>query len=336
MSLDITHIKVLKQLPLRIAVVHGSNCRAVLRSLDTLCIIKALWVDCPMPVSNEPAKCLLASVSKLSVKQIERRLDDLQQLGWLTSHIQRGHDAISWDSLCQKYGIAHKHFYQVPVECILPGQRLYKILVSKVKFEKITECERAYRARVKHNKPLKETLDEVAGNAFNAKAVAYHQLRCFAFEGVLYDDDSRYVLSTHFTSKEEKILRADVQLNYCSWSNLLGFKSRGGYAKLKRGLVKGGFIDTEHRITDLPGHTSRASRKQNRQGFVRFNTQRDVLQLIQCDSIAVLPLKGLTERHEFRKEHTKPSAPANPVISERVRKSWITRKIEQHEAEQAA
>ena len=330
MNPDNPKLRCLKGLPLAIAAQ-----RRLFYELETLCAIKAIWVDRPMPDTTQAAM-QVALLLGLSEKQVHRRITALQQCGWLTTYNRQGHDAISWEKLAEQYKIKHYNFYYIPV----PDPEtttVRKILISKAKQEKISQCERAARMRIKCNDQLREVIEEVAGTSrYGLDAVAHYQLLNFAYEGVLYEDYQQYALSTHYTDKEQKVFRGDTAMNYCTWSNLFGYKSRGGYAKLKRSLQADALITVEHRIQELPGHTTRNSRnnsKNDRAGFVRYDKASGTLQLIQADKITVLPLTGLAQRKAHQVEQQKGAIASGPssIISERVRRSWIKRKIKQHE-----
>lgn len=316
----------------------------MLRLLEALYMIKALWVDCPMPLTSFATQNL-ADALGLSPKQIGRIIPELQAHDLIRTNGNRGHEAISWHDLCKRFDIPHQSFYYIPYQPIgKKGHRLrlWHILYAKLKKEKKDKCANAYHMRVKHNPVIKQVLNEVAGNAYNAKAVAYHQFRCFVTEGALYDNDERYVLNMAFASKDDKILNADFEMNYNTWSKAHGYKSRGALAKMDRKAEALGLITITHRKTQIPGHTTRGARRGNRQGFVQYDAAHNQLWLIKCDARQVLPLKGLTERLEANQLvmdkakagrqaalnelqlHKVPYTPGKH--SAWVRKSWLTRK----------
>ena len=329
-----TKIRVLKGLPLAIA----PN-RRLFYDLETLAAIKTMWIDRPMPAATG-ALLQLAEVLNLSLKQLERptigRIERLLALGWLTFTQGRGYDAISWDSLAATYSIKHIHYYHLPVT---GATTLRKILISKAKLEKLNQCARAYCTRVKCNTSISEVLQEVTGTQptdFNFReTAAYHQLQNFAYPDALYTDAGAYVLSAHYQNKADKVLRADNQLNYLTWSRLFGYKSRGGYAKLKRSLVSDGLITCHHRVYTIPGHSTRESRAHTRMGYVHYNPATRELLLVQCDEITVHPLKGLEQRKAALPSGSGSNNPlhsqVNPETSDRVKRAWITRKSKQNE-----
>lgn len=337
-------VRLLKQLPLAMHV-EGKEQRRLFKLLETLCFIKALWID--EPYRDTPAaQQELATASGRSTKTIGRRIDDLVEQKWLHPRLKAhglrratSYDSISWDALREKYSIKHTHFYHIET---VPGVHLEHIIDSKQDQEKLNQCEHAYHNRIEQNPELKEIIETVAGNAHNAQHVATHQLRNFKFQEILYDADQRYALNLHYTHKEEKKLNADFALNYNRWRKLKGYGSRGGYAYHKRMQQQRGLITITKRIEDLPptppGPTTREERYHTRLGFVRFNKFLQLPQLIQPDLICVLPLKGLQQRAEqgsLIALHS-PAKAVDPVRHAWVIKSWITKRKKQDEAKTAA
>jgi len=318
--------------------IEGKEQRRLFKLLETLCFIKALWVDEPyrdFPASQQE----LATVSGRSTKTIDRRIEALEEQGWLKRRSKFSYDPISWDELREKYKIQHTHFYYIET---VPGVHLEHIIDSKQDQEKLEQCEYAYHNRIKHNPALKEIIETVANDAHIASRVANHQLQCFKFQELLYDSDQRYALNLHYTDKEDKLLNADFALNYRSWSRLKGYGSKGGYAYHKRQQERRGLITITKRVEDLPptppGPTTREERYYTRLGFVQFNKFLQLPQLIQPDLIRVLPLKGLQERNEriMQVAHLVPARAVNPVRREWVLKSWQTKKAKQNEEKTAA
>ena len=307
-----------------------------LRMLEVLYVIKALWVDCPMPNSPQ-AVHQVASALGICTKQVNRIMVQLQQNDLIRSYTDRGHDAISWDELRERYSINHKHFYHIDFKPIgKKGQklRLWHILYTKVVTEKKQQCKHAFKQRVKHNEVIEQVLNEVAGNALDAYAVATHQLRCFVTEGAIYSDEERYVLSTHYMHKDDKILRGDLELNQRTLRKIHGYKGYGSVTYMDRQCQQLGLIVKSKRIDVIPGHTTRGSRRNDRQGFIKYDRVKNELLLIRCSAIEVLPLKGLEERLQKLLPYQKPEPTA--LRSERVKRSHITRKIKKDEAKTAA
>jgi hypothetical protein len=329
-------IRLLKQLPLALA---GPEQGKLFKMLETLCIIKALWVDAPMPLTPE-GKQEIATASNRSTKTIGRRIDELVEIGWLKVRDSLfSADHISWDDLRTHYNIQHTHFYHIET---VPGVRLEYIIDSKQDAEKLSQCEYAYHHKVDRNPELREIIETVASDAHAVSRVANHQLQCFKFQGTLYDADQRYALNLHYTNKTDKLLNADIALNYRSWSKLKGYSSRGGYAKHKRKQQQRGLIAITKRVEDLPnespGPTTRAARYYTRAGFVQFNPEAQVLQLTQPDLIRVLPLKGLQQRFEQGQQLAllHPAKEPDRLRSAWVLKSWETKNKLKDEAKKAA
>ena len=290
-------IKALKGIPLRIAAD-----RELFKLMETLFIIKAMWVDCPMPATPQ-AKQELAAASGRSVRTIQRRLAALQERDLVRCYQLRGYECISWYALAERYGIKHIHFFIIE---LVPGIHLAEILKSKTIQEKLNSCNHAFSCKLRNNAYLAGAVKSVAGSAHNT-AVALHQLNCFETEGVIYNEEERYALSTFYKKKDEKLLRGDLQVNYATLKRMFGYTGCGSIAWLKRKLRHLGLLLINKRERPIRGHSTRSSRI-TRLGFVKRNISDQGeylgLTLIMPDELVILPLKGLQQRHETNKQAT--------------------------------
>lgn len=287
-------LKVLKGLPLACA---GEG-PGFLRALETYCYMKAMWTDKPMPDTPE-ARQQLATESGRSVKTIKRRLARLQELGLITCQLYRGYDACSWDKLRERFGIKHAHFYHIQNKKHI---RLYDILDKKVESEKQKQCSVACNNRVKFNTYIRQSYEEVAGK-FNRLHLAHHQLQLLLNGGQHYPDDFAYIFNTRYRGQyknaDDKKLRGDTALSSRTLTKLYGYKGHGTMAYKKRKWQRLGLCDVFSRRVEVPNgiYTTVEARK-HRLGFMRFDRQKGVLELIMPDLIVDAPIKALDERYE--------------------------------------
>lgn len=273
-----------------------------LRLLETFFLIKAIWVDRPMP--NTPAAVQeLATASKLSTKQIKRRLSGLEQIDFIRAFHGRGYDALNWKALAADFGIKHIHFYHIKNS---EHVKLYHILDAKVDYEKQKECAVAIRNRVRSNPITQEVFQEVAGSRFYPGSLANHQLNYLLTRGMAYSntEDADLVLSTryrghHSDKTKEKILRGDTALSSRTLSRIYNYSGHSAIAYKKRKWQRLGICAVTKRTEPISDglYTSKAARK-HRLGWIRYNNKISSLELVMPDLIEHLPLSSIDHRFE--------------------------------------
>lgn len=288
-------LKLLKGLPMAAA---GRGAK-YMRAIETLCFIKAIWPDEPMP-DTMAAREQLADEMKYSERHIRRRIDQLQQFELCARHSLRGLECISWDKLRELFKIPHEHFYHIKNK---EHVHLYDIIDAKAHFEKEKQCAIAFRNRVNANPLVRNVVNEVAGR-ISCGAVAYHQLNFFLSKGKAYNtEDAEMVLSTRYrakwSDKEEKVLRGDTELSSRALSKLYGLKGHGSIAYKKRKWLSLGLCNIYSRKYEVePGLYNRGKDRKHRLGYVWFNPAEKHLELIMPDKIEHLPLQSLDHRAE--------------------------------------
>lgn len=303
-------VKVLKGLPL--AIVSAGE-RHLLKAFETLFVIKAMYPRKPMPMHTADMRNAsiqqVASYSQRSTKTIKRRLITLLNEG-LLQRVATGLVPISWDKLRERYKIQHEHFYHIKQ---VENVQLEYMLKAKVFQDKEQHCRLGFIAQREGNRIRKEVLKQVS-NSLDCESVAMHQLECFHSEGKRYDDDEAYALNTYYHRKDDKVLRGDLAINYFTIHKMFGYKSYGGVAKLKRYLEGKGVISVRKRKETLTKHThtTNASRI-TRLGFVKWNKEQRIVELIMPDLIAVTATANVSTLHLQRQKVLQAATEARPL-----------------------
>lgn len=290
-----TKIKCLQGLPLAMA---SQGDRHLLKALETFCFIKSLYHDEAFP-NTAAAKQEIAVLSLRSTKTINRRVEELQALGWLRrageSDIYLEH--VSWDVLRERYHIEHsRRYYFTPCQRV----QLEYLIKAKVIKEKQDNIRFGYKAHVRRESIRAEMIQQVSVS-LKAEDVAEHQLRNFLTEGRAYDSDARYALSLQYNKRSEgEQLNGDLHFNYRTGTRIFGYQSDGGYAVMKRRLEQLGVIYRENRRVkvDKGTNTTTAARK-TRLGFVKFDEEERTLWLIRTDAIEVIANCHVDEYNKF-------------------------------------
>ena len=361
--------------PLKIKCLQGAHLAVasnkMLRLLEVVYTIKSIWVKCPMPYTGlescSSAQQIAAALG-ISARQVIRNIEPCIQHDLLRVTLN-GIEAISYAELAHRLGleICNKDGIIIPIIDYYyinytpnlgeKGRklRLWHILYTKVKLEKKKQCAHAVKQRIKHNNLVKEVLEEVAGTEYIerklrrkdpeeiAKAVETHQLQNFITEGATYDDAARYVLSLHFTNRNEKKLRGDLEMNKQTWRKVHGYTRTGSVIYMDRQCQKLGLLTNTPRKTPIPGHHTRGSRRHNFNGFIKYEPAEGQLYLIQCNAVQILPINGIQTRLQANIQAAKQTAEMLAAMQPApkgkhhywVKKAWVTRKAKAQIKQQA-
>jgi len=274
--------------------------RHLLKALETFCIIKALYVDRPLPIKKGAAEAQavlsIAELSLRSQKTIKRRIAFLIAQGWLRQQADGIH-AISWEDLRERYSIRHYRFYHLrPCKAV----QLEYLIKAKIFLEKKAHCKLGFKSHLRREALRAEMIKEVSGSLQN-EVVAEHQLSNFLSEGKLYDPESSYALSLQYTRRDQEHLNGDLEINYKTTTRIFGYQSDGGAAYMKRTLARKGVIQVHQRRVEVAkGTNTTVKARKTRLGFVLWNKDLHRLELIMPDKVDVIPNAHVDQLHELQ------------------------------------
>ena len=226
------------------------------------------------------------TASNRSTKTIKRRIATLVAEQWLRPVSPNFFEHTSWEALRVTYNISHNKFYHItPTKHV----QIEYILKAKVLLEKKEQCKIGYTFHLKRRPYDAEIIERVSGT-LKGEAVAEHQLRNFITEGIVYDEEERGALSLRYAHRNETHLNGDTEFNFKTGTKIFGYQSWGGFAVMKRALVKRGVIVVESRRTRITrGTNTTLKKRKTRLGFVKYEKDLGDAFLIQPDKITVVP-----------------------------------------------
>ena len=293
--------------PKKLALQIGKD-RPLLRVVMFYCVAKAIMKEGRfLEIAAVKQELSAMAGAGKSPKTIGRLFDRLVQHG-LAERKGGMLYLISWEAFQEKFNMPRLRWYYIQLHPDVKIEHIAQALVIK---DKQSECSTAFAMRVAAVPFIRETIQSVTGEA----AVEQHQLNCFLQKGVGFDDDQRYVLSSHYTEKEQRVLRADVNVSYGTLKKLMGYKGCGSIAYVKRILHNKGLALVKHRVEVIANKTyTTVADRRTRLGYVRWNTVAHRLELIMPDSIDLLPFTTIPQRMEFkRKLKAREEAAAKPA-----------------------
>lgn len=239
------------------------------------------------------------TVGRLVAKLITAELAAVDESGYVVLK--------SWQDLQTRFEFKRFHFHRVEFneEC-----KIEYVMYSVVIKEQAAKQARACQIRIASNQYLKHEWQSVAGSSVMARDVAHHQLACFVSAGRTYAQEQHYLLSLRYYKKEEELVRGDTATSTRKFNRMFGYKGHGSFTYMKRKLRDNGYVRVEHRIHKLRnGIATNAESRRTRLGFVRWDNEERVLELIQPDyiepvSLAQLP-EAMIERKKAREQFVK-------------------------------
>lgn len=161
----------------------------------------------------------------------------------------------SWDKLCEVFKIGETYpwirwHYLKPGGEIKLEEKLLRVAMEK----KERQCKDAAFFKLNKITEVKDMLSSVSGRV-TTKALNELQEAVFINPSLsVHLDLDRYVLF--------EVCRGDTALGYKLWSCLLGYKSIGGFAHVKRRMIKSGLIAVLKNEKEMPDgvHTTVKSR----------------------------------------------------------------------------
>lgn len=191
---------------------------------------------------------------------------------------------LSWNDISSKFECFNNRFYYIKLQNI--NFKIEYILERFAIEEKQKECENA--CLNKYNYYLvKEGLNEVVselGIKNNLTDLKNCQQYDFLTAGIKLTESQRFFIN---------IANPDINVGYKRFSEIFGYKSRGGFAYMKRKLLKHGLIDIKPRqIQVLEQFRELMTTKESRTtklGCVNYFRPLKTLVLTLCDQITPQP-----------------------------------------------
>ncbi len=225
----------------RIETDHAAQLRQRTRALASFCIIKAVLKVNKALAFEQGDKAELAKLCEdINVKTLNERLQTLYELKLIE---YQGEKIIlaSWEKVCEVFKVPV--FFRQPFYFIKSnGKKIAYVMKQKRMQEKEGQCKQAAQSKLDKCSELQYELSRLSGKGKpTLSALAELQWSLFLNPNLIdaFGMDSFLVF---------KIVRGDTALSYRYWSVLFGYKSKGGFAYLKRKLISSGLIAVFKRV----------------------------------------------------------------------------------------
>ena len=252
--------------------------RARNKALSQFCIIKA-WIDQKTFFTPGDIDSIRLLCDYRDKKTFSKNLKMLESLDLIIERDGK-YFVSSWEKVAQLF--KHKHKF-IRFKYVKPGNRIETVFTRIALEQKEMECFRAANLKLNNCTELKAEVKKISGkqslSALNEvqELVTKNPTLSKAFD---IDD---YVLF--------KVCKGDTALSYRLWSALLGYKSIGGFAHVKRKLQKDGLIAVQKRSEVIArGNKIRYQNRSNCIGTMIFDKGSNQLILHKPDLLIYLSL----------------------------------------------
>lgn len=271
------------RIPKQLATIVAQN-KEERKALDTFITIKA-FTDEPR-FSDTPEQIrIFAKLNRRHPKTIVARLKWLCKNG-LCVHEAGYYQLVSWQTLCQQYGILPRYYFFRSDSIFFTQNKGYieHVLEAKTVAEASARQKSAYKYKAERTPGYKEAIENTIGTQMS-QAVFNSQLHLFTSGNTNNSDEAFFI----------RQLRADFSNNYTSLTKMFGLTGLGSIAYKKRKLQSLGLWSIQKRVYECA-----SIKNKNRNcilGQVRYSRLHGCVVLTLPDQIEEMNINFLLEKN---------------------------------------
>ena len=248
------------------------------KAISQLLIIKAVLKDKTFFESSD-IEALKLYCDYTDKKTFLKNLKVLESLEMI-SEASGKYFIAGWEKIGLKFKHKEKH---IRFKFVKHGNRLETKLTRIALEQKEQQCKQAATLQLNKCTELKDEVMRITGKGtLSALELVQDSITKNPALAKSFDIDS-YILF--------KVCRGNVSLSYRFWSCLLGYKSIGGFAQVKRKLQKAGLIAVQKQAEEIPDKNRiRYANRSNCIGTMIFDRNTNRLMLHKPDLLIFLSL----------------------------------------------